>query len=102
MAYCGKGLSYFDYDLLKAIQNLQIASSLNHGSELPLILENLALAYGYAGILAKAKDATSNAFKLTNDSIRNLIYLANYEAIQSNYGTLRSIWKNYMQKIPTT
>ena len=83
--YFGKGLLYLDDDLLKSIDNLQRAASRYHGLELPLILERLAVAYGYAGFLEKAKDISYDVIKLTGDSIRKLNYLAFGEVIQGNY-----------------
>ena len=42
MAYRGKGNLYSVDDLINNIENLQKAASLNHGSELPLILSGIA------------------------------------------------------------
>jgi len=85
LGYFGKGLLYLDDDLLKSIDNLQRAASLYHGLELPLILERLAVAYGYAGFSEKAKDISYEVIKLTGDSSRKLNYLAWGEVIQGNY-----------------
>jgi tetratricopeptide (TPR) repeat protein len=75
-AYYGKGWLFAD-DLLKAIENFQKAASLNHGSELPLILRTLAYQYYQAGFPEKGKDYTLDALNLDRDSceyLNNLVW----------------------------
>jgi TolB-like protein len=85
MAYYGKGNLYFDNDLLKSIENFQIAASLNHGSELPLILVGLGKSYFSAGFIVKTKDICIEIFKLLGDSPQYMGYLAQIEYNQGNY-----------------
>ncbi|MCX6254258.1 MAG: hypothetical protein NTV31_07245, partial [Bacteroidia bacterium] len=85
MAFFGKGELYSNDDLVKAIENLQIAASLNHGSELPLILISMGISYFNAGFIEKTKDIALETFKLVGDSTQYLWYLAEIEYCQSNY-----------------
>ena len=85
MAYYGKGNLYLHDDLLTAIENLQKAGSLNHGSELPLILGRIGESLLYAGFTEKAKDYLVAVFKLVGAKTQYLWYLAEIEYCQSNY-----------------
>jgi TolB-like protein/Tfp pilus assembly protein PilF len=96
MAYYGKGNLYFDDDLLKSIENFQIAASLNHGSELPLILVGLGKSYFSAGIIEKTKDISIEFLKLLGDSPQYLGYLAQIEYYQGDYeNALEFLRKGY-------
>ena len=78
MAYSSIGRLYIDYDLVKAIDNLQKAISLNHGSELPNLFTSIAQAYECAGFMEKAKYYSQEALLLDGDSVayyRGLAYM---------------------------
>ena len=86
MAYWGKrGLYWYD-DLVKTIDNLQKAASLNHGPLLPVLLREIGWAYYNAGFIEKSKYYHQEALKLDGDSTTyysNLAwseyYLGNFE-----------------------
>lgn len=69
MAYSSIGRLYKDYDLLKAIENLQKAISLNHGLELPGLFNSIAEAYERAGFKENAKYYSQEALLLDGDSV---------------------------------
>ena len=86
MAYYGKGHlhSYYD-DYLKAIENLQKAASINHGSELPRLLAEIGFAYLNIGINEKNIFYLQKALKLSDDSAVYYYSLAASERWLGNY-----------------
>jgi tetratricopeptide (TPR) repeat protein len=74
MAYFGKG----------DIKSLQIAASLNHGSELPIIIGSLAVSYIDVGFIEKA-NSNLEYLKLIGEPFQYLCFAAYGEAKQSNY-----------------
>ncbi|MHA1221448.1 MAG: tetratricopeptide repeat protein [Candidatus Heimdallarchaeota archaeon] len=54
MAYWGMGLLYSGYDFVKSLENNHKAVFLNRGSELPILLKQLALSYYRAGIIDRS------------------------------------------------
>jgi len=85
MAYYTKGNLFFDDDIVKIIENFQKAASLNHGSELPDILRNIAGGYMLAGFLEKAKYYSLEAYKLDGDSVKYQFQLGGFENCFGNY-----------------
>jgi tetratricopeptide (TPR) repeat protein len=79
MAYSFKGWLYREIDLVKAIDNLQKAISLNHGLELPDLFRMISVVYHFAGFLEKAKYYTQEALLLDGDSVAYFTVLANIE-----------------------
>ncbi len=69
MPYYGKGLLYAYDDFIKAIDNFQIAASLNRGSELPEILGRISWMYEWAGFTEKAIHFNHEALNLDGDSV---------------------------------
>ena len=86
MAYSGKGRlhSYYD-DYLKAIENLQKAASLNHGSELPGLLRRIGGAFDNAGFNEKHHYYIQEALKLDDDSMEYYYSLAGSERWLGNF-----------------
>jgi TolB-like protein/Tfp pilus assembly protein PilF len=82
-AYYGKGV--LSSNILNSIDNYQNAASLNHGSELPGILRDIAEGYCDAGFMEKAKYYTLEAFKLDGDSAEYFRYLGYFEQKLANY-----------------
>ena len=74
MAYIGKG----------DLKGLQIAASLNHGSELPLIIGSLAASYTDAGFIEIAKN-NLEYLKLIGEPIQYLNYAAYCEQKEGNW-----------------
>jgi TolB-like protein/Flp pilus assembly protein TadD len=85
MAYYGKGGLHMYDDLLKTIDNLQKAASLNHGSELPMLLVEIGWAYFCAGFNEKHNYYIQEALKLGDDSVTYYIALAVFERVIGNY-----------------
>jgi len=85
MAYYGKGNLYLYDDLLKTIDNLQKAASLNHGSELSILLVEIGWAYQCAGFNEKHNYYIQEALKLGDDSVTYYIALASSEHWLGNY-----------------
>jgi len=85
MAYFGKGSLYGDNDNIKTIENLQKAASLNHGSELPLLLRSVSMAYDAAGFSDKAKYYNLETLKLDGDSVLYYSYLSRFERNLGNF-----------------
>jgi TolB-like protein/tetratricopeptide (TPR) repeat protein len=84
--YWGKGGLYEELDLLKSLENLQKAASLNHGSELTHILTRIGYDYYQAGFPEKGNYFIHEAFKLDGDSVKYSDNLIKYEAeTQGNY-----------------
>jgi TolB-like protein len=84
-AYKGKGVLSSDSDILSSIENFQKAASLNHGSELPGILRDIAEGYQDAGFTEKAKYFVLEAFKLDGDSVKYFTELGYLEHKLANY-----------------
>ena len=76
---------YWDEDIIKSIENLQKAATLNHGSELSGLLGNISFEYNEAGFIEKAKYYRLEAFKLDGDSVGYLNFLGGTESSQGNY-----------------
>ncbi len=68
-SYRGLGTVYFNDDLLRTIENLQKAASLNRGIELPYLMRYLSFAYDMAGFKDKGDYYGLEALKLTGDSV---------------------------------
>jgi tetratricopeptide (TPR) repeat protein len=85
MAYAGKGRLYSNYDLVKSIDNYNIAISLNRGEQLPDLLRSLGDVYESAGFMGKYKDYRQEAFKLDGDSLKYYYGLFYYEYFQNNF-----------------
>jgi TolB-like protein len=84
MAYMGKGFVYWNYDLVKSLENFQKAISVNHGSQLPYLLRNIGDVLLDAGFMDKAKIYFQEALKLNGDSLIYYGRLATYEDILGN------------------
>jgi len=84
MAYYGIGSTYRNHDLVKALDNLHEAASLNRGSSLPTLLNRLAFLYQMAGFLEKCKFYGHEAYLLDGDSISYYNVLAVIENILGN------------------
>ena len=70
MAYWeGFALYYSNTDFVNLIKYSQKAASLNHGPELPGLLEAVGTAYNYSGFPEKAKQYFLDKFKLDGDSL---------------------------------
>ncbi len=93
MAYWGRGRMYLDEDLVKSLANLQKAISLNHGSELPLLLQGIGLTYYFGGFIEKGNNYFEDAFKLDGNSVRYYSYLALSEMNRDNYAKCIEICK---------
>ena len=86
MAYRGKGDLYsVDDNFLYSIDNYQKAASLNHGSELPDLLKDIAADYAYTGFIEIAKHYILEAFKIDGDSVGYLSDLGVIEEWQGNF-----------------
>jgi len=85
MAYLGKGRLAFNDDLVKSIDNLQKAASLNHGPELPFLLRDISMAYHLAGFIEKSKYYNLEALKLDDDSLPYYTIIAENERVLENY-----------------
>jgi TolB-like protein/tetratricopeptide (TPR) repeat protein len=84
-AYFKKGTFYnIDDDLLKALDNLQKAASLNRGSELADIKYEIARSYRYAGFYDKSEEVALESLKLDGDSARYFLNLSACETSQGN------------------
>ncbi len=68
MPYYWKGLLYTYDDLVKAIDNFQIAESLDRGLNLPEIISRISWMYEWAGFTEKAIYFSQEALKLDGDS----------------------------------
>jgi TolB-like protein/Tfp pilus assembly protein PilF len=85
MAYSGKGHLHSYNDYLKAIENLQKAASLNHGSELPRLLAEIGFAYLNTGFNEKNIFYLQEALKLSDDSAAYYYSLSSSERWLGNY-----------------
>jgi len=70
-AYYGKGRLYRFDDIIKTIDNIQKAASLNQGSELPALFRDIGWAYYSDGDLEKGNFYVQEALKLDGDSMRH-------------------------------
>jgi TolB-like protein/Flp pilus assembly protein TadD len=85
MAYWEEFSLYYAFtDFVKLINSSQKAASLNHGPELPGLLEAIGTAYSYAGFLDKAKQYILDKFKLDGDSVAYYSSLSSWEGLQGN------------------
>jgi TolB-like protein len=84
-AYFGKGYLYGNDNLVKMLENLHKAASLNHGSELPGLLRNIASLYYNAGFSEKGNYYHLEALKLDDDSASYFISLADAEWFNGNF-----------------
>jgi TolB-like protein/Tfp pilus assembly protein PilF len=85
-AYFEKGKYYWwEGDLVKEIENLQKAVSLNHDAQLPEILTWIGYSFISAGFPEEANYYYNEAFNLNNDSVSYLWQLAGVEFSQGNY-----------------
>jgi tetratricopeptide (TPR) repeat protein len=85
MAYKSKGDLYGGDDMLKSIENFQIASALNRGPQLPGLLKSLAWAYFNAGFIDKQYYYDKEALKLDGDSVSYYGQLSVSEYWSGNY-----------------
>jgi TolB-like protein/Tfp pilus assembly protein PilF len=86
-AYYWKGFlyAYNSMDFVKAIENFQKATSINHGRELPEIFRELGWIFNFAGFQEKANYYYQEALKLDGDSVSNFSSLASVEMLLGNY-----------------
>jgi tetratricopeptide (TPR) repeat protein len=85
-AYGMKGGIYEELDILKSLENLQKAASLNHGPELPDLLTRTGYDYYQAGFPEKGNYYILEALKLDRDSLKYFDNLARYAAeTESDY-----------------
>ena len=85
MAYSEKGDFYYSTDLVKNINYLQKAASINRGPDLPGLLLDIGGSYFNAGFPEKAKQYFQDKLKLDGDSLsyydhleKNEFWLANF------------------------
>jgi tetratricopeptide (TPR) repeat protein len=69
-AYLEKGWLLWDYDVLKCIENLQIAISLNHGPEMAGVFQAMGIIYGSVGFFDKTAYYYNEAFKQGKDTLQ--------------------------------
>jgi tetratricopeptide (TPR) repeat protein len=69
-AYWNKIFLYQNLDLVKQLENVQKAASLNRGLELPVILRETGYIYYDAGFPEKGNDFYLEALKLDGDSVK--------------------------------
>ena len=100
-AYKGKGeLYWFISDFVKAIDNYQKAVKLNRGSELPILLGSLGMAYRSIGFIEMSKEYSRKALKLSGDSIAYYRDLSYCEIVTGNY--MKGVYyAEKLQKIDT-
>jgi tetratricopeptide (TPR) repeat protein len=81
-------------DYVRAIENLNKAVNINHGSELPSLLRSLGDGYGlFAGFYEKANFYYQEAFKLDRDSASYYSALASLEESFGNYEDAVELWE---------
>ncbi len=83
--YYEKGELYAYDDFVKAIDNYQKAASLNRGSELPSILNDISFAFEHAGFKNQCEYYATEALMLDGDSSKYYFILANYELCWGNF-----------------
>jgi TolB-like protein/Flp pilus assembly protein TadD len=86
-AYWNKGYyySWINLDLVKSINYLQKAVSLNRGPELPKLLSEVGFAYFCAGFPEKAKYYYQEKLKLDDDSSAYYSSLSDFESNLANF-----------------
>jgi TolB-like protein len=95
MAYYWMGSFYYGGgdELVKSIENLQKAASLNHGPELPRILRQISYAYFNSGFLEKSNYYRYEALKLDFDSVEYYNYLAGLEDQKTDFLKANVYWR---------
>jgi tetratricopeptide (TPR) repeat protein len=93
-AYYEKGNLYVSEDLLKCIENLEKAASINRGSELPAIFESLSWAYYCAGFIEKNNYCIEKALKLDRDSVSYYRLLARSKFWIGDYNKSIDLYQN--------
>jgi TolB-like protein len=101
-AFYGRGNVYYNYDLVKCLEDFQKAVSHNHGPELPSLLHNLGATYSDAGFIEKAKYYSQEALQLDKDSIMYLscIYSISDLAPFHYSQELVKLWEKEFSKDP--
>ena len=84
-AYSGKGTLYFYDDIVKSIDNFQIAASLYRGSELDDIFRSISFNYLSAGFSEKHNYYNQQALDLELDSVNFYAMLMRSEFYHGNY-----------------
>ena len=84
-AYWHKGEIYYHDDLVKTIDNLQKAASLERGHTLPGKYRRIGRAYAMAGFKEKGHYYVKEALKLDDDSAAYYSDLVNFEDLIGNY-----------------
>jgi tetratricopeptide (TPR) repeat protein len=90
-AFYGRGGVYYNYDLVKCLEDSQKAVSLNHGPELPSLLHNLSVAYSNAGFIEKAKYYGLEALKLDRDSLSYYSKIYSISDFESSHYVLKIV-----------
>ena len=85
MSYFERSLVFSDYDYIKSLKDLLKSISLNHGSQLPMILRKLDFYYLQTGFIEKYKYYAQEAVDLDKDSSAYYSDLANEEFISGNF-----------------
>jgi TolB-like protein/Tfp pilus assembly protein PilF len=85
MAYFFRASVFSEYDYVKSIKDLLKAISLNHGSQLPMILRYLDFTYLQTGFIEKCKYYAQEALELDKDSSSYYGDLASIEYISGNF-----------------
>jgi TolB-like protein len=85
-AYRLKASVYYNLDIVKPLENLQIAASLIHGPSLPSILYQMGSSYYCIGFPEKGNDICLEALKLQGDSAK---YLDIADFAASNQGEFK-------------
>jgi len=85
IAYLVTGILYCDYDLVKGLENLHLAVSINRGSELPELLRYTGIVYINAGFTEKGNLYIQEALKLDDDSIAYYRVLSFAETSRGDY-----------------
>ncbi len=91
-AYRGKGTLFIDNDPVACFENFQKAASLVSGSDLKMILEEMIMAYLWAGFTEAAKKYNNEEFRLFEDSV---MFFINLGAIESQQGNIESAIRYY-------
>jgi len=99
--YSIRGYGYRDISLVKSIENFQKAISLNHGSQLPYLLNSIGDIYQYAGFPGKARNYYQEAFSLDKDSVS---FFRNLAGLEINSGNTENgfVFENRTSKLDST
>jgi len=81
-AYLGKGWSLWDYDIIKCIENIQVAISLNHGPEIAVAFQAIGTIYGSLGFLEKTEYYYNEDFNKNKDTLQ---YFRNQRWLAAEY-----------------